>query len=140
MCDYSRMRIPAILLLGLALGCSDKATVVGTATGLKFDANIPNIAAGATIPTFTVSVVDPIGTVVTSATTSITILGTQNSTAITVNGTLTRAAVNGVATFTGLSIANAGSGYQLVASGPGLAAASSNTFTVGSAGVSSRSP
>ena len=49
---------------------------------------------------------------------------------ITVSGTLTRAAVNGVATFSGLSIATAGSNYQLVASGPGLAAASSNTFMV----------
>ena len=125
-------RASQLLLCALvaSLGCSEKSTIIGTAVGVKFDATIPNVAAGATIPSFTVSVVDPIGTVVTSATTQITILGTQNTNAITVSGTLTRAAVNGVATFTGLSIANAGAGYQLIASGPGLQAASSNTFTV----------
>lgn len=126
----NRIYRAVVLAVAATLGCSDGGTVVGTATGLKFDVTLSNVAAGATIPAFTVSVVDPIGTVVTSATTSITILGTQNSNAITVNGTLTRAAVNGVATFTGLSIATAGGGYQFVASGPGLSAASSNTFTV----------
>jgi hypothetical protein len=124
------MRFLYLVLLGLATSCSDGGTVIGTAVGLRFDGTIPNVAANAQLPAFSVSVIDPIGAVVTSATTQITILGTQNSSAITVNGTLTRAAVNGVATFTGLSIAQAGAGYQLIASGPGLAATSSNTFAV----------
>jgi hypothetical protein len=124
------MRLPAILLLALVAGCSDGGTVVGTAVGLRFETTIPNVAANAALPSISVSVVDPIGTVVTSSTIQVTILGTQNGTAITMAGTLTRAAVNGVATFTGLSIATAGANYQLIASGAGVAASSSNAFTV----------
>src|SRR5687767_1612475 len=124
------MRFAKLLLLAALVGCSERATLIGHPVGLKFDAVIPNVAAGAAIPTFTVSVVDPIGSVATGATNQITIIGTQNNAAINVSGTLTRAAVNGVATFSGLTIANAGSGYQLIASADLLTAASSNTFTV----------
>ena len=118
------------MILAFAAGCGDGGTVVGTAVGLRFETNIPTVAANAALPTITVSVIDPIGTVVTSSNIQVTILGTQSGSATTVAGTLTRAAVNGVATFTGLSIATAGANYQLVASGTGVAAASSNTFTV----------
>ena len=127
---YTRQFFIVAITTLVTLGCSDGGTVVGTATGLRFETNITNVAANAPLPTIVVSIVDPIGTVVTSATTQVTLLGTQSGSAVTVSGTLTRAAVNGVATFTGLSIAQAGSNYQLVASGAGLAAASSNTFTV----------
>src|SRR5688572_2703950 len=112
--SISHARAAALALIVLLAGCGNDATVVGTATGLRFETNIPTVAANAALPTITVSIIDPIGTVVTSATTQITILGTQNGNAITMSGTLSRAAVNGVATFTGLSIATAGSNYQLV--------------------------
>ena len=126
----SRVRSAVLAVLVLAAACGNDSTVIGTAVGLRFETTIPSVAANAALPTITVSVIDPIGTVVTSATTQITLLGTQSGTTVTVAGTLSRPAVNGVATFTGLSVAQAGSNYQLVASGAGLAAASSNTFTV----------
>ena len=120
-----------ILTLALAVAsCGSDKSIVGTAVGLRFETTIPSVAANAQLPAIAVSVVDPVGTVITSASHQITLLGTQNGSAITLSGTLTRAAVNGVATFTGLSIAQAGAGYTLVASGPGLAASSSNNFTV----------
>ena len=120
-------------LLALALAtasCGSEKSIVGTAVGLRFETTIPSVAANAQLPAISVSVVDPVGTVITSASHQITLLGTQGGTTIAVSGTLTRGAVNGVATFTGLSFAQAGANYTLIASGPGLAAASSNNFTV----------
>ena len=48
----------------------------------------------------------------------------------TLNGTASVNAVDGVATFTGLSLNQAGSGYTLVAASAGLPGATSNTFDV----------
>ena len=120
------------LALALATSsCIDQEPVANIAVGLRFDAVISNVAANATLPSISVSVINAVGGVVSTDARQITILGVQNgSTAITVSGTLQRAAVNGVATFTGLSIAQAGTAYSLIASGSGLASASSNTFTV----------
>ena len=52
-------------------------------------------------------------------------------------GTFTAMPLNGIATFSDLSIAHSGFGYQLEATSPGLTAAVSGTFAVGaSTGVS----
>src|SRR5207302_1235655 len=48
----------------------------------------------------------------------------------TLGGTLTATAVNGVATFAGLTLDKAGTGYTLQASGGGLAAATTNAVNV----------
>ena len=48
----------------------------------------------------------------------------------TLGGTLTVNAVNGVATFSDLSITKAGTGYKLTASSPGVAGATSASFTI----------
>jgi len=53
----------------------------------------------------------------------------------TLSGTLTQTVVNGVATFSNLSINQPGNGYTLVASGPGLAAVTSNGFAITSAAM-----
>jgi hypothetical protein len=50
----------------------------------------------------------------------------------TLGGTLTVSAVAGVATFSNLSITKAGTGYKLTASSPGVAGATSASFTINS--------
>ena len=51
-------------------------------------------------------------------------------------GTLTATAVNGVATFTGLVLETAAAGYQIEASGGGLAGTETDPFTVSPAAAS----
>ena len=48
----------------------------------------------------------------------------------TLSGTLTVTAVNGVATFTGLSISQPGTGYKLIVASPGINSGSTQTFNV----------
>ena len=71
--------------------------------------------AGATDPTFTNSVTMALGV---------------NPGAGTLSGTTTVQAISGVATFSNLSINNAGAGYTLVASTPTRTPASSAAFTI----------
>ena len=87
--------------------------------------------AGAAIsPAVQVSVEDANGNVVTSDNSSVTIAIGANPGNGTLSGTLTVAAVNGVATFNGLSINKAGTGYTLTATDGSLTAATSNAFDV----------
>lgn len=72
---------------------------------------------------------DLLGTV-TDATNAVTIALAGNSAGATLSGTLTVAAVRGVATFAGLVLDRAGTGYTLTASSLGLIGAVSNPFTV----------
>jgi hypothetical protein len=53
-----------------------------------------------------------------------------NPAAGTLSGTVTLSAVAGVATFSGLSINKAGTGYTLTAASPGLTGATSSTITI----------
>ena len=66
-------------------------------------------------PPIQVSVLDGNGNLVTSATNTVTLSLGANPGAATLAGTLTVSAVNGVATFTGLTISQGGTGYTLVA-------------------------
>jgi hypothetical protein len=61
-------------------------------------------------------------------------IGTNPSTG-TLSGTTPVAAVNGLATFSNLSIDNAGTGYTLTASSSGLTGATSSTFNITAAPV-----
>ncbi|MHB1584041.1 MAG: beta strand repeat-containing protein, partial [Acidimicrobiales bacterium] len=105
----------------------------GPASQLAFIAQPSNTAAGSAIsPAVTVAVEDANGNVETSdnATTVSLAIGTNPG-----SGTLTGGAavtvVNGVATFSGLSIDEAGTGYTLTASStPSYTPATSSAFTV----------
>src|SRR6202012_197008 len=102
-----------------------------TATKLAFIQQPSNASAGATItPAVTVVVQDSNGNTVTTATNPVT-LALAGGTGLT--GTLTATAQNGVATFSNLSIANAGT-YTLSASSTGLTSATSGSFTISAAG------
>ena len=61
---------------------------------------------------------------------SVAIAAGTGANGATLGGTLTVNAVNGVATFLNLSIQKAGTGYKLTASSPGVAGATSSSFTI----------
>src|SRR5205823_1044534 len=92
----------------------------GTATALVFSVQERKSVAEAEItPAVEVTAQDGGGNTATGFTGSITVaIGTNPSTG-TLSGTKTMAAVAGVATFSGLSIDKAGTGYTLTATGAG---------------------
>ena len=101
------------------------------ATQLRFTVQPASTQAGQTIaPPVKVSALDASGTLVTSFTGAITVAIGTNPAAATLSGTLTVNATNGVATFSNLSINNAGTGYTLQATSSGLTGATSNAFNV----------
>lgn len=81
-------------------------------------------------PAITVAIEDSLGNTVTSANNSVTLSIGANPGSGLLSGTLTATAVNGIATFSGLSINAAGTGYTLAATSTGLAGATSGAFTV----------
>jgi len=103
----------------------------GAATKLAFSVQPTNVGAGSTItPAVQVTIQDAQGNTVTTAANSITMAIGTNPGAGTLSGTTSVAAVNGVATFSTLSINNAGTGYALAASATGLTGATSSAFNV----------
>ncbi|HLH08284.1 MAG TPA: PKD domain-containing protein, partial [Terriglobales bacterium] len=106
------------------------SVTAGTANKLVFTTQPPASSASGAAFTTVVSVEDAGGNVVTGASNPITIAIGTNPSSGTLSGTLTVNAVNGVATFSGLSIDKAGSGYTLAASASGLSGAVSNAFNI----------
>jgi MYXO-CTERM domain-containing protein len=109
---------------------------VGAAAKLAFTA-APTGNVGSTSPFMVkVAVRDAGGNLVTSASTQVT-LSLANAAGATLSGNLVATTVNGEATFSGLSVDKAGTGYQLQASAPSFASVASPAFgvTPGSAAV-----
>lgn len=101
-----------------------------TATKLAFGTQPSATVAGASIsPSPTVRVLDTYGNLVTSSSVSVTMALGSNSAGGTLSGTRTVNASSGVATFSSLSINNAGA-YTLSATSGSLAATRSSSFTV----------
>jgi len=100
------------------------------ATHLAFSTQPTNTQAGTTIATVRVSALDAANGVVTGFTGTITVAIGANPATGTLTGTLSAAAVSGVATFSNLSIDNAGSGYTLTAAASGLTGTTSTAFNV----------
>jgi subtilase family serine protease len=84
-----------------------------------------------------VAVLDIYGNTVTTDTSEVTLSIGADPGGGTLSGTVTVSAVDGVATFSGLSINQAGIGYTLVAGDDALTSATSNAFNI-SAGISSK--
>lgn len=78
-----------------------------------------------------VTVQDAAGNPVSSSNAAVTLAIDTNPGSGTLSGARTVNAVDGVATFSGLSIDKAATGYTLAASSSGLAGTTSNAFTVG---------
>ena len=103
----------------------------GAATHLVFLVQPSTTVAGAAIiPAVKVAAVSSAGSTDPTFVNSITVALGANPGSGTLSGTTTVAAVAGVATFSNLSINNAGAGYTLVASTPTRPPATSAAFTV----------
>src|SRR5579872_1293376 len=125
-----------IVCLAVIGGCgssssySNPGSTVGPATKLAFTSQPSNAAAGTGAISATVSIEDASGNVVTTATNQVTIAIGTNPGSGALSGTATATATAGVATFSNLTINNAGTGYTLAASASGLTGATSNAFNV----------
>jgi hypothetical protein len=101
-----------------------------TASQLVVSAQPPsNVTAGSGFG-LTIKVEDANGQVDTSFTGSVTVALATNPGGSTLGGTLTVTAVNGVATFSGLTLNKAGTGYTLKATSGNLTAATTSGITV----------
>jgi len=106
----------------------------GTATALVFSVEPTNAVAGAAItPAVQVTALDASNNTATGFTGGITVAIGTNPSGGTLAGTLTHAAVGGVATFSGLSIDKAGTGYTLTATGAGSTTSAAFNITAGTA-------
>ena len=107
----------------------------GAAAQLAFEQQPSNATAGATIsPAVTVRILDALGNL-TSATNAVTLAIEANPGGGTLSGTLTKNAVAGTATFSDLSINNAGNGYTLSATATGMTQAISDAFNIVATGT-----
>jgi hypothetical protein len=106
------------------------SVTAATATQLVVTTQPPtSLTAGAGFG-LTVTAEDALGNVDTSFNGRVTLSLASNPGNATLGGTYSMPAVNGVATFTGLSLTQAGSGYVLIGSSGTLTAATSNPLSV----------
>src|SRR5439155_100880 len=100
------------------------------ATHVAFTTQPQTTQAGQTMPAVRVSALDDAGNGVTGFTGLITVAFGGNPGGGTLAGTPTGRSVDGVATFSTLSINNAGNGYTLLASASGLTGTTSASFNI----------
>lgn len=104
----------------------------GSATRLAFTVAPSTTAANAAMsPAVQVTVQDALGNRIPAATNAITVAIGTNPSAGVLAGTKVVNAVSGVASFSGLSINQGGTGYTLTASASGLTGATSAAFDIG---------
>jgi hypothetical protein len=117
---------------GVAITQTAAVTVTpAPAATLAFTVQPSNTTAGGTVtPAVQVEIRDQFGNRATGATNDVTVAIGTNPGGGTLSGTTTVAAVAGVATFSNLSVNNAGTGYTLTAAATGLAGATSSAFNV----------
>lgn len=115
-----------------AVGAASGNVTVTSTTDLRFAVQpSASITAGSAIPSVTVELLTIWGLPVWQSNVPVTIAIGSNPGSGTLSGTLTAYTnVWGQATFTGLSVNKAGTGYTLVASSPGYAGTVSSAFTV----------
>ena len=107
------------------------AIMAAPASQLAFTVQPSSAATSAAItPAVTVAATDPVGNTDTSYHAAISVALGANTAGGTLSGTTTVTAVDGVATFPGLSIDKAGTGYTLVASASGLTSSTSTAFSI----------
>ena len=109
------------------------SVAAGPAKTPVFTTKPASTTAGATLALVRVAVQDAYGNTCTSATNAVTVALGVNPTGAVLAGTRTGNAVKGVATFSGLSISKAGTGYTLRATATGLTSAGSTAFNITSA-------
>jgi hypothetical protein len=117
---------------GLAPDTSDAFSITaGTATQLLFTVQPSNAVRSVAIaPAMRVTALDAQGNVATGFTGNVTLAIATNPGGGTLAGVLTQAAANGIATFSGITINNAGAGYVLKATATGLTDGLSVLFNI----------
>ena len=120
------------------VGSTSEAVTAAAAAKLVFGQQPTSATAGAVIsPATTVRVLDAYGNLLSGDTSDkVTLAIGTNPGGGALSGTVTVTVNGGVATFTGLSINNAGNGYTLSASSGSLAGATSMTFNITASGGS----
>lgn len=113
----------------LVVTCHSEPTGGCAPTQLVITSQPASVGAGSAV-SVTVEAQDASGTLQTCFTSNVTISIGSNPGGATLSGTTTVAAVGGIASFSALTITNAGAGYTLVANSPGLAAATTSSFTI----------
>jgi hypothetical protein len=88
------------------------------------------VTAGEALPGIEVELQDELGNTITDGTHSVTLSLGDNTAGGQLFGRALVTVVNGVATFDGITLRKAGSGYTLVATAPGFAGATSTAFNV----------
>jgi Chitobiase/beta-hexosaminidase C-terminal domain len=130
---YTLVAISTSLVPAISKGFTISAPGGGgpVATKLAFLQQPSNALTGSTIaPAVTVAIEDSNGNTVTAASNPVTLALTIGT---GLAGTLTVTPQNGVATFSSLSVSNAGT-YTLAATTPGLTSATSTVFTISASG------
>ncbi len=107
----------------------------GMADHLVVTAQPPASATAGSGLGLSVAVESPDGSLVTGATGTITVSLGQHPGGASLGGTLTATINQGIATFSGLTIDQAGTGYTLTLSGSGLGSATSSSFNIVPAGA-----
>jgi hypothetical protein len=117
---------------GFAIATSSAFNITaGAVAQLVFGVQPSNTAAGATIsPAVTLLVEDSLGNVVVTDSSNLTVAIGTNAGGGMLGGTTTAGAVSGIATFSTLSINNAGIGYTLTAADGSLAVTTSSSFNI----------
>jgi alpha-tubulin suppressor-like RCC1 family protein len=127
----SAARSARLVALLLTIGCQETTVPAPVPAKLAFLTMHPaSTVANAILPALNVAVQDANGNVLASATNSITLSIGTNPAQGKLSGTTTVAAIDGVATFSGLSIDKAGTGFTLTASSPKLSSAITSSFSV----------
>ena len=125
------IRLPIVTAAVLAaLSCADEGTRPdpGSPTRLTFLLQPSDASAGAALGPVEVAFEDDDGNLVSSASATVTLALTPVG--ATLNGTTSVLASSGTATFTDLAVENAGNGYTLTATAPGVTGATSTAFDV----------
>ncbi len=131
-----------VTVLGVSSATSSASAftiTAGAITQVVFQSTPANTAPGAPIPQFTVALEDAQNNINTASSGPITmrIYPSSNPGSGTLSGTTSVTPVNGIATFSGLSINNVGTGYQLQASyAPCGCSGVSNTFKITASALS----
>ncbi len=105
----------------------------GTLTNLQIVTPPPSVVTAGSSFSIAVAAEDNSGNIGASYNGNVTISLATNPGSGTLGGTLTEPAVNGIATFSDLTLNQAGVGYSISAASPGLTPATTNTFEVDAA-------
>lgn len=109
----------------------------GAPARLVFRSGPASAAAGASLGTLQVELLDALGNRVTQYVGDVSLSLGNNSTGATLFGPASAPAVEGIATFSGLNLRKAGAGYTLIASASGFSGATSAAFDIVPAAIAS---